>query len=228
MRPVDRGPAPQKFTKYGEAISDLETRLGTYCSYCESRLPSGLAVEHMAPKSLCQKLELEWTNFLLGCMTCNSVKGDTDVSDNELLWPDRNNTALAITYSDGGYVGVADDLSDELRNRTRNLIELVGLDRHAAAGWPGPSGRDKRWSEREKVWTLAKKCRLDYEERGKSTKALSYVVDVAKGYGFFSVWLSVFKEYSEVRIALIGAFPGTAQYCFNQSGDPVPRPNAVI
>ena len=228
MRPVDRGPAPQKFTKYGEAISDLETRLGTYCSYCESRLPSGLAVEHMAPKSLCQKLELEWTNFLLGCGICNSVKGKTNVLDNDVLWPDRNNTALAITYSDGGFVGIADDLSDELRKRTHNLIELVGLDRHAAAGWPTPSPRDKRWSEREKIWKIAEMCLLKYENLGKNKDALFFVIEAAKGYGFFSVWLSVFKEYSAVLIELVSAFPGTAQCCFNQNGDPVPRPNAAI
>ena len=228
MRPVDRGPEPRNYTKYGEALGDLETRLGTYCSYCESRVPIGLAVEHKAPKCLYPKLELEWTNFLLGCVTCNSVKGYTDVSDNDVLWPDRNNTTLALVYFNGGFVSVADDLSTELSQRARALIDLVGLNRHTAAGWPGPSRRDKRWSEREKVWKLAEKNRLTYEKLGKSREALSYVVDIAKGYGFFSVWLSVFKEHSEVRIALINAFPGTAWCCFNQNGDPVPRPNAAI
>lgn len=228
MRPVDRGPAPRKYKKYGEAIGDLETKLGKYCSYCESRLPSGLAVEHMAPKSLCPKLELEWTNFLLGCGTCNSIKGNTDVSDNELLWPDRNNTVLALAYSDGGYVEIADNLSAELSQRAKALIDLVGLDRHTATGWPRPSRRDNRWSEREKVWKIAERCRLLYEKIGESEDALASVVDAAKGWGFFSVWLSVFKEYSAVLIELVSAFPGTAQFCFDQNGNPVPRPNAVI
>lgn len=228
MRPVDRGPAPRKYKKYGEAIGDLETRLGTYCTFCESRVPIGLAVEHMAPKSLYPKLELEWTNFLLGCVTCNSVKGDADVSDHNVLWPDRNNTILALAYSDGGYVEIAENLSAELSQRTKALIDLIGLDRHADAGWPRPSRRDKRWSEREKVWKIAEQCRLLYEKIGESEDALASVVDAAKGWGFFSVWLSVFKEYSAVLIELVSAFPGTALCCFNQNGDPVPRPNAVI
>lgn len=228
MRPVDRGPAPKNYKEYGEALGDLESRFGTYCSYCEICVPIGLAVEHKAPKSVYPKLELEWTNFLLSCVTCNSIKGDADVSDNEALWPDRNNTVLAITYSDRGFVGITDNLSDELRQRTRALLNLIGLDRHADAGWPDPSPRDKRWSEREKIWTTAVNCRLKYEKLGKSKDALSLVIEVAKGYGFFSVWLSVFKEYSAVLIELVSAFPGTALCCFDQNGDPVPRPNAAI
>lgn len=52
MRPVERGSAPQAYTKYEDAIGDLEERLGIYCSYCERRLPVSLAVEHVVPKTL--------------------------------------------------------------------------------------------------------------------------------------------------------------------------------
>ena len=76
MRPVSRGAAPRTYSSYGDAIGDLEDRLGIYCSYCERRLPVSLAVEHMAPKSLHPDRELEWKNFLLGCTNCNSVKRD--------------------------------------------------------------------------------------------------------------------------------------------------------
>lgn len=55
MRPVERGDAPRIYRRYGDAIGDLEERLGTYCSYCERRLPVSLAVEHVVPKSLVPK-----------------------------------------------------------------------------------------------------------------------------------------------------------------------------
>ena len=79
MRPVERGTAPRTYSQYSDAIGDLEERLGTYCSYCERRLPISLAVEHVVPKDLHPELKTEWTNFLLGCTNCNSVKADQPV-----------------------------------------------------------------------------------------------------------------------------------------------------
>lgn len=63
--------------------------------------------------------ELDWNNFLLGCPNCNSVKGDADVADESALWPDRHNTMLALAYSRGGFVRVAEELNDELQQRAR-------------------------------------------------------------------------------------------------------------
>lgn len=85
MRPVERGAAPREYARYGDAIRDLEEKLGRYCSYCERRLPIGLAVEHVAPKSLHPDRELDWNNFLLGRTNCNSVKDVADVADDDVL-----------------------------------------------------------------------------------------------------------------------------------------------
>lgn len=86
MRPVERGPAPRTYTKYGDAIGDLEERLGIYCSYCERRLPISLAIEHVVPKDLHPELEVEWTNFLLACSNCNSVKGNKPVDIDDFIY----------------------------------------------------------------------------------------------------------------------------------------------
>ena len=228
MRPVKRGPAPKRYTNYGDAIGDLERRLGIYCSYCESRVPIGLAVEHKAPKTPHSELELEWTNFLLGCVTCNSIKGDAVRRDSEVLWPDLNNTIVALEYSEGGFVAASKQLSGELNQRARALIDLVGLDRHEAVGWPRRTGRDKRWSEREIIWRTAEDCRTRFQRLGESDDALTVVVRAAMGFGFFSVWLTVFKEHTAVRKALIAAVPGTAKNCFDGDGNPIPRPGADI
>lgn len=139
MRPVERGAAPRTYTRYGDAIGDLETRLGIYCSYCERRLPTSLAVEHVVPKSVDRALETEWTNFLLGCTNCNSVKGDQPVTVDDFLWPDRDNTFLAFRYTKGGFVHLADDLSKAQENKAQALLDLVGLQRHQAPGWDHPA-----------------------------------------------------------------------------------------
>jgi len=228
VRPVDRGLAPRTYAQYGDAIGDLEDRLGTYCSYCERRLPVSLAVEHMSPKSVHPDLELEWDNFLLGCTNCNSLKGDEDVSDDETLWPDRDNTLLAFAYSEGGFVRIGPGLTDDQRTRAQALIDLAGLDRHGAQGWNRPAARDKRWRQREEVWSLAEQCRTHYETLNRSDAALDLVTGVAAGYGFFSVWMTVFETYPKVRSALIETFPGTSQSCFDNDGEAVNRPGGTI
>ena len=228
MRPVDRGFAPRAYAEYGDAIGDLVNRLGRYCSYCERRLPTHLAVEHVAPKSVHPDRELDWDNFLLGCFNCNSVKGRKDVSDDDVVWPDQHNTNLAIEYSSGGFVRVSNRLDGGLSRRARGLIDLVGLDRHGAMGWPSPTARDQRWSQREEVWAAAERCRSDFESLGASDEAIGLVLEAARGYGFFSVWVTVFGGHAAVRRALIEGFPGTARSCFNDEGEAVRRPGAIL
>ena len=228
MRPVERGVAPREYARYQDAIGDLENRLGKYCSYCERHIPVGLAVEHMAPKSLHPDREVDWNNFLLGCTNCNSVKDDGDLADDDILWPDRHNTMRALAYSRGGFVRLAGGLISELQRRAQTLIDLVGLDRHGAPGWSTPAKRDERWRCRESVWALAERCRASFEASGRSNDALELVLAVATGYGFFSVWLAVFDEHADVKLALIAAFPGTAESCFSRDGTLVNRPGAEI
>ena len=225
MRPIDRGTAPKVYAAYRDAIGDLEDRLGRYCSYCERPLQIGLAVEHVAPKSRCPDLELAWENFLLGCSNCNSVKADKDVDDDRTLWPDKHNTMLALAYSKGGFVQVAEGLGDDLSRRARVLIDLVGLDRHGVDGWPRPAKRDQRWRDREAAWAVAESFRDKFDN---SNEALDLIILAAKGYGFFSVWFVIFSRYGSVKRALIEAFPGTAASCFNVQGEPVKRPDSVI
>jgi len=228
VRPVDRGPAPRVYTSYGDAIGDLEKRLGTYCSYCERRLPVSLAVEHMSPKSVHPNLELTWDNFLLGCTNCNSLKGDTDTDDDETLWPDRDNTLLALSYAEGGFVRIDNRLNADQKARARVLVDLVGLDRHRAHGWPRPASRDKRWQQRDELWAIANDCVTAFEALGQSADARSLIISTAKGYGFLSVWLTVFDAYPTVKLALIEAFPATAKNCFNDTGQAVSRPGGAV
>jgi hypothetical protein len=59
-------------------------------------------------------------------------------------------------------------------------------------------------------------------------EARELVIEVAKSRGFFSVWMTVFENYPEVKKELIQLFPGTAICCFDSDGKPVNRTGAII
>ncbi|MGJ8724458.1 MAG: HNH endonuclease [Roseibacillus sp.] len=228
MRPVERGSAPREYSHYGDAIGDLEERLGCYCSYCERHFPSELAVEHVSPKSLDEEREKDWTNFLLACKSCNSVKKAKPTNDNDFVWPDKDNTLRAIGYQPGGLIGTADGLSSELKDKAVELIDLVGLDRHP--GQPPekqPAERDARFANRELVWELAIR-KFAALTRNDTDEMRETITDVAKGYGFFGVWMSVFKEDSDMRRRFFEAFVGTAANCFDGNWDDLPRPGGHL
>jgi uncharacterized protein (TIGR02646 family) len=225
MRPVERGLAPQIYAQYGDAIEDLKSRLGSYCSYCERQVAASLAVEHVIPKNLHPELEKEWNNFLLGCTNCNSVKSDRAVEIQNFIWPDRDNTLLALVYSKGGFVRLADNLNNEQKTKAQALLDLVGLQRHPARGWVQPAKKDKRWQNREESWATAERCRDLFENLDRADEARNLVLEVAINNGFFSVWMTVFNDYPDIKRELIKSFLGTAISCFDPNGNPIDRPN---
>lgn len=228
MRPITRGGAPRVYRRYRDAIDDLEGRLGPYCSYCERRLPVSLAVEHVSPKSTDPARELDWSNYLLSCTNCNSVKNNQQTNDNDFLWPDRDNTLKAFEYGAGGFVSLEVTLPDEVRPRAENLMKIVGLNRHRQRGWPRPAKGDKRWEQRRDVWLAAMHSKNLLQQLENSPAARELVVTIALGYGFFSVWMKVFAGDQAMRTRLIRAFTGTAQDCFDADGQAVSRPSGRI
>jgi uncharacterized protein (TIGR02646 family) len=228
MRPVERGPVPQvdgqpkTYLKSTAAISDLEARLGKYCCYCERAFPSMLQVEHLSPKSRDHEGLTDWNNFLLACNICNTIKSRKPTNKDDFLWPDLDNTYRAIVYREGGFVEVNRvDLDEANQLRTRELINLVGLDRHQDHDWPDITGRDRRWEDREKVWKYAELTRGKFP--APSLDDAQYIAAGAAGWGFFSVWMTVFRKVPLVRQNLIQAFLGTAISCFNAQGEPKAR-----
>ncbi len=124
MRPVRRGASPRTtdFADYAQAKPELVSRLGSYCSYCERRIPTNLAVEHLQPKrgpSGHPDLAGRWENFLLACVNCNSTKGDKPVVLADVLLPDRDNTFAAYTYTEDGKVSVVASLRPRRGRRLR-------------------------------------------------------------------------------------------------------------
>ncbi len=222
MRPVDRGAAPASYTRYQEADADLRGRLGDYCSYCERWIETYLAVEHIQPKSLVPALSTDWANFLLACVNCNSIKGDTPISLSDYFWPSRDNTLRAFEYVNGGLVRAHSDLAALDQVRARDTIALTGLDKFPGNPDREPSASDRRWLRRLETWQLAKKdcTRLAIQD---TAVVRELIVDSAIARGMFSIWWTVFAGDVDMRRRLREAFIGTHGASFDINEDPVPR-----
>ena len=230
MRPVCRGPSSRTvvFGNYRDALPDLVGRLGMYCSYCERRIPTGLAVEHIQPKGLPQYTHLigSWDNFLLGCVNCNATKKDKEVVLNSVFIPDRDNTFAAFEYTQDGAVNPAHNLSAAQNQIAIDTLALTGLDKSAGSVMDanGQSVAIDRFGQRMEVWILAQNSKDDLS--GSPTDEMRrQIVRTAQANGFFSIWMAVFADDPQMRQMLIDAFPGTAKDCFDPITQPIsPRP----
>lgn len=233
MRPIDRGNSPRNtdFDDYRQAFPDLVTRIGPYCSYCERRIPTNLAVEHIQPKAIPAYAHLSgnWDNFLLACVNCNSTKGIKNVILADLLLPDRDNTAAAYEYTMDGHITISSSLTLAQQTYAMNTLSLVGLDKPASpvTDSNGLLVAIDRVQQRMEVLLIAQESRhgLINEEKklnGPSNTLRDIVVRMALGYGSFSIWMRVFGNDIAMRQKLINAFTGTAQDCFD------PKTTAVV
>ncbi len=232
MRPVERGARPvdaagalRVFAHYREARDPLIDQIGDHCSYCELPLHEGPDVEHVKPKSLYPGLERDWRNFLLGCCYCNAIKADEDLNLADYFWPDRDNTFRAFDYPVDLPPQPAGMLSAADRQKAQRTLELTGLDR--VPGHPRFSERDLRWRKRRQAWGVAL-LSLQNLRQHDSEAMRTQITLLAASRGFFSIWMTVFREDPDMKRRLIASFPGTALSCFDANGDPVPRPGGAI
>ncbi|MBF8645691.1 HNH endonuclease [Pseudomonas pudica] len=235
MRPVFRGKSPQteEFTPYTNAQQYLVSRLGHYCSYCERRVATNLAVEHLQPKGDNRYIHLigSWENFLLACVNCNSTKGEKDVVFKDLFMPDRDNTFAAFSYPPDGSV-VPSELCNtpQLIKQAQSTLALTGLDKPVsyATDENGIQVYLDRVGQRQEVWLMALEARKDLIENPTVDAVKRGIINTAKGYGFFSIWMSVFSSDTEMRNRLIDAFSGTrGSGCFDSTTTEIvsPSPN---
>lgn len=208
MRPVRKGTSPYtSISCYQEARGYLIDKIGEYCSYCERRIPASLAVEHVEPKTHHADKELQWDNLLLACTNCNSTKGHKDVQLNEYIWPHLDNTFLFFKYISSGKVKPNQQLSDTDNIRAKKTLKLIGLNKKPSDTDTTVSNR--LWKHRLEAWSVAHENKKRYIASNDKEMSLSYIKDIALGNGFFSVWMTVFKDYPEVCEGLIEAFIGT-------------------
>ncbi|MBI3309995.1 MAG: HNH endonuclease [Serratia liquefaciens] len=235
MRPVRKGISPNgqvDFDSYKKAYSHLVGRIGGYCSYCERRIATNLAVEHIQPKDGPHghpDLIGRWSNFLLACVNCNSTKGDKEVVLSDLLLPDRDNTFLAYSYSADGKVAPAPQLSPAQQTIAKKTLSLTGLDKKVSQIFDdnGKVVALDRESQRKEAWGTAQEALNDVVNNPGNAAVLRLTAVLAKETGFFSIWMTVFSGQPTMLLRIIEAFEGTAASgCFDAVGvSSMPAPN---
>jgi hypothetical protein len=75
---------------YKLASRPLTTRLGPFCSFCESPVTGLLEVEHIAPKAEYPTYSVIWENFLLACSACNTAKSNIPSRSTVRAWLNNN------------------------------------------------------------------------------------------------------------------------------------------
>ena len=222
MRPIDKGVAPATYVRYQDASSDLRARLGDYCSYCERQIETHLAVEHVQPKVRRATLRNSWSNFLLGCVNCNSSKGKKRVALRDYFWPDRDNTLRAFEYVEAGLVQHHAGLGGHDQIRAQNTLALTGLDKFPGNPDHEPTASDRRWFRRREIWQLAKELCIRLADQD-TVFVRELIVKNATARGMFSIWWTVFAGDVDMRRRLREAFIGTHEASFNIHENPVPR-----
>jgi len=238
MRPIRRGTSPQSgdFGDYTAAKPFLISRLGGYCSYCERRITTQLAVEHIQPKGLAQYAQLSgcWENFLLACVNCNSTKKDKDVVLPDVLLPDRDNTFVAFGYSQDGKVLVQNGLSSNVHTAAMNTLSLVGLDKQISQVQDenGKMVAIDRVAQRMEAWLLAEETKQDIDTDPTNQAVRNCATRTARKNGFFSIWMTVFAGDVDMKNRLVSAFQGTTgSGCFDPTTmnaiSPAPNPDGL-
>lgn len=229
MRPVDKGTAPRTYAQYQDAGPDLQARLGDYCSYCERQIETNLAVEHIQPKSLVRTLQTSWSNFLLGCVNCNSSKGANPINVTDYFWPDIDNTLRAFEYTKGGFVNPSSDITPALALKAKDTMLLTGLDKYPGNPDPKrlPTATDRRWKKRDEVWNLAEKS-MAHLQNNNTVEMREQIVHTAIGRGLFSIWWTVFASDADMRQRFRLAFPGTDSGCFDHTENCQPRAGGQV
>ncbi|WP_455425472.1 HNH endonuclease [Dryocola sp. LX212] len=236
MRPVQKGISPiaGDFGKYEDAKPELVSRLGLYCSYCERKIVTLLAVEHIEPKDGVYgkpALEKRWSNFLLACTNCNSCKGSGKVNFRRFIFPDRDNTFHAYKYNVDGSIALAPHLSQRQKVMARNTLRLVGLDKPIQVFTDSNNEQVAldRVAQRMEAFGVAQVALSLMLSEPNSNALKQSITNNAVENGFFSIWMTVFDSYPEMKLKFIQAFNGTVNSgCFDMvtGGSITPAPNS--
>ncbi|HFC8510014.1 TPA: HNH endonuclease [Neisseria subflava] len=223
MRPVRRGNRPlNNINKYQDAKPVLIERLGEFCSYCERHFDAkNLHIEHILPKENYPIFEKSWVNFLLSCNSCNSSKGTERIKFSHIYLPDVDNTFYAFSYLSDGSITPSDRIISQQHQRAAfDTLIFFGLDNNS-----------KRYEylqrKRMEAWGQIQNCLEVYRSNPNNSKIKVLLLDFYKNTGFFSIWMTIFNNYPDIKNALIDISPSTRDSgCFDNQGNPIsPSPN---
>ncbi|MEA2100279.1 MAG: HNH endonuclease [Campylobacterota bacterium] len=221
MRPVNRGEIPKKedgtdkvYTSYSQVKDDLRDRLGSFCSYCEMNIQNQPDIEHVIPKSKNPALEKEWSNFLLACKSCNIIKDNNNDTRDGYVFPDTDNTSFLYEYSING-IKVKDTLDEDIKKLATATFDLVALNRKTDS-----SNRvDDRALARNNAWDKAQMALEDFLDGSNNPAMIRQTARSCNG--FFSMWVQVFKDYPEVKKAILENVAGSDLSCYDSYINPL-------
>jgi uncharacterized protein (TIGR02646 family) len=218
-------------------FEELETSISNYyycyCSYCERRIDyKDIHIEHKLPKdeeSAYPEKRGDWDNFLLACNSCDSTKrhamekewqlekGKNPPNIDEVLdayyWPDQDNTICLFEYERGGLISINKYLTNYQQEKVEKTLNLTGITRLKNYKDEDNFLLDARREEWRKAQRQLKKFERHHKSQMIEDIEEDYkdIIDIVKGTGFWSVWMTVFQDYPKMQKKLIEAFPGT---CF--------------
>lgn len=203
--PVDKNGMKIQYTNYGSFYPHLIKNFGVYCCYCECEIRKE-DVEHVAPKSRNPQLVCDWNNLLLACPNCNrDYKKNINPTRQGYVWPDIDDTFDIFEYCVDGSMLVKSSINSPQKENAEQTIALMNLN-------PKNSRKDSICEIRKRKWLAAKDILDCYEKNG--APAIESIVNLAVSGGYWSVWMSVFKNHPEVTKKISDAFPGTLpKYC---------------
>lgn len=228
MKPVNKGGAPDAFSRHGEAKRHLAARIGEHCSYCEMGAAAKLLdVEHIYPMKPHPKLALSWRNFLLACKTCNTYKSKHLGNDRQkglwkrFLWPHHENTFRAFEYHSDGRVEVRSGLPPHVETAALATRKMSGLmsSPAVASDYDDLGVAYDGISIRKEAWETATEARVNYLASPTSGWSVA-IANIATKIGHFSIWMEVFHDRVEVRRELIRAFKADPN-CFDANTQPL-------
>ena len=194
----------RNYKNYSSFLKYLFKYFGRYCCYCEIRARS-LDVEHISPKSLNSTYICNWFNLLIACPTCNrDYKKNKNASRGGLVWPDDSDTFDMFVYHDDGSMTVNSSLHSRVQICAQNTIDLMHLN-------PQNDENNDICNIRREQWDIANDLLADYEQK---VLSIDRIVKNVVANGYWSVWMTVFKDHPEVTKKIADAFPGTLpKYC---------------
>jgi hypothetical protein len=216
--PVDTAGNPLTFAQYRDAKFYLVERLGSYCSYCERFLATHIAVEHVEAKSTGGGI-VDWENFLLACVNCNSAKGARSSAGKYL--PHTHNTAYAFVYREGARIEANPHLSLAEQQMAQETLALLGLNDLQPSN---PRDADRRYDDYVEMWNKAEasKRRLSRvrSKQGDVQEYCEEIVEGAHSRGAFSIYRAVFADDPIMLQMLLERFTvhGTRRDCFDTGG----------
>ena len=93
---------------------------------------------------------------------------------------------------------------------------------------PNEKEKDRRFLERNRAFQIAQESLSNWRKFKRiedDSKALELykntIATNALAVGFFSVWMTVFSEESEILLMLIEKFPNTRKEYFDKTGHPM-------